>query len=121
VLPFVGWAERGSGQADGHGNSVPRFHLTWGTGPEVVRVFAEPVLAGEDRGLVRFAFRHQVDELIVEDSPDGDAVAKVLALLGGGELDVGLGPPSRPHVLVVEPVEACGSEPVLEGELPGSP
>jgi predicted oxidoreductase len=67
VLPIVGWAERGSGSATGHGNSVPRFHLTWGTGPEVVRVFAEPVLAGEERGLVQFAFRHRVDDLVVED------------------------------------------------------
>jgi predicted oxidoreductase len=67
VMPFVGWAERGDGRALGHGNSVPRFHTTWGTGPEVVRVFAEPVLAAEQRGLVRFAFRHRVDELIVED------------------------------------------------------
>lgn len=66
-LPFVGWAERGDGRATGHGNSVPRFHLTWGTGPEVVRVFAEPVLAAEAAGLVRFAFRHQVDELVVRD------------------------------------------------------
>jgi predicted oxidoreductase len=66
-VPFVGWAERGSGSATGHGNSVPRFHITWGTGPEVVRVFAEPVLEGEKRGLVRFAFRHQVDEILVED------------------------------------------------------
>lgn len=66
-LPFVGWAERGSGSATGHGNSVPRFHLTWGTGPEVVRIFAEPVLAAQEAGLVRFAFRHQVDDLVVED------------------------------------------------------
>jgi hypothetical protein len=65
--PVVGWAERGAGIADGHGNSVPRFHLTWGTGPEVVRVFAEPVLAAERAGLVEFRFRHQVDELVVED------------------------------------------------------
>lgn len=65
--PVVGWAERGGGFADGHGNSVPRFHLTWGTGPEVVRIFAEPVLEAEKRGLVTFAFRHRVDELIVED------------------------------------------------------
>jgi hypothetical protein len=64
--PLVGWAERGDGRATGHGNSVPRFHLTWGTGPEVVRVFAEPVLAAAQRGLVRFAHRHQVDELVVE-------------------------------------------------------
>jgi uncharacterized protein len=67
VTPVVGWAERGGGTAGGHGNSVPRFHLTWGTGPEVVRVFAEPVQAAEQRGLVSFRFRHQVDELIVED------------------------------------------------------
>ncbi|MFI5606229.1 FAD-binding dehydrogenase [Amycolatopsis sp. NPDC051903] len=67
VTPLVGWAERGGGTAGGHGNSVPRFHLTWGTGPEVVRVFAEPVLAAESRGQVRFAFRHQVDELVVTD------------------------------------------------------
>ena len=44
VLPTIGWAERGSGDASGHGNSVPRFHVTWGTGPEVVRVFREPLL-----------------------------------------------------------------------------
>jgi uncharacterized protein len=67
VIPIVGWAERGDGRALGHGNSVPRFHLTWGTGPEVVRVFLEPVLAGEESGLVEFAFRHRVDGLVVED------------------------------------------------------
>src|SRR5690606_795054 len=73
VTPLVGWAERGGGAADGHGNSVPRFHITWGTGPEVVRVFAEPVQAAERRGLVKFSFRHRVDELIVEN----DAVVGV--------------------------------------------
>ncbi|MDI5942516.1 FAD-dependent oxidoreductase, partial [Micromonospora sp. DH15] len=26
LFPVVGWAERGGGAADGHGNSVPRFH-----------------------------------------------------------------------------------------------
>jgi predicted oxidoreductase len=76
-MPFVGWAERGSGSAMGHGNSVPRFHLTWGTGPEVVRIFAEPVEAAEKQGLVRFGFRHQVDELVV----DGGAVVGVRGTL----------------------------------------
>jgi predicted oxidoreductase len=73
LVPTVGWAERGAGTATGHGNSVPRFHLTWGTGPEVVRVFREPVLAAAARGLVTFRHRHQVDELIV----DGGAVTGV--------------------------------------------
>ena len=67
TVPMVGWAERGAADAQGHGNSVPRFHLTWGTGPEVVRIFQEPVEDGERRGLVDFRFRHQVDELVVED------------------------------------------------------
>lgn len=66
-VPMVGWAERGDGSATGHGNSVPRFHLTWGTGPGVVDAFLPSVLDAESRGRVRFAFRHQVDELIVED------------------------------------------------------
>ncbi|KAI1827424.1 FAD binding domain-containing protein [Xylaria intraflava] len=62
----VGWAERGDGRAAGHGNSVPRFHVAWGAGPEVVRVFAEPVRVAEGRGLVRFGFRRVVDEIVVD-------------------------------------------------------
>lgn len=64
----VGWAERGSGSAGGHGNSVPRFHLTWGTGPEVVRIFKEPVLKAAKKGLIQFKFRHAVDQVIVDDA-----------------------------------------------------
>lgn len=63
----VGWAERGDGNAQGHGNSVPRFHISWGTGPEVVRVFAEPVKRAAEKGIVEFRFRHAVDEIIVDE------------------------------------------------------
>ncbi|MET9549937.1 FAD-binding dehydrogenase [Streptomyces sp. NPDC006627] len=66
LLPVVGWTERGRGTATGHGNSVPRFHYTWGSGPEVVRTFRKPVLDAAGRGLVTFHHRHRVDELIVE-------------------------------------------------------
>lgn len=72
VLPTIGWAERGSGDASGHGNSVPRFHLTWGTGPEVVRVFRKPLLKAEEKGQVEFHFRHCVDELVVENDDSGN-------------------------------------------------
>ena len=64
LFPVVGWAERGDGRADGHGNSVPRFHITWGTGPGLVEPFERRVRAGVERGLVRFAFRHRVDALV---------------------------------------------------------
>src|SRR5579884_1729904 len=66
VMPSPGWAERGGGHAMGHGNSVPRFHLTWGTGPGVVAPFERRVREAAERGLVRFAFRHRADELLVE-------------------------------------------------------
>lgn len=66
VMPSPGWAERGGGDTLGHGNSVPRFHLTWGTGPAVVAPFEQRVREAAERGLVQFGFRHRVDELIVE-------------------------------------------------------
>jgi predicted oxidoreductase len=70
IFPLVGWAERGGYGAQGHGNSVPRFHITWGTGPAIVDIFARRL---RDHPNVRFAHRHQVDELIVE----GDAVTGI--------------------------------------------
>src|SRR6059058_4668312 len=63
IFPVVGWAERGGYLATGHGNSVPRFHVTWGTGPGVIEPFMRRVRAAAGRGLVRFAFRHRVDGL----------------------------------------------------------
>jgi predicted oxidoreductase len=64
-FPVVGWAERGGYLATGHGNSVPRFHVTWGTGPGVIAPFVRRVREAEAAGNVRLMFRHQVDELTV--------------------------------------------------------
>ncbi|WNV92119.1 FAD-binding dehydrogenase [Umezawaea sp. Da 62-37] len=63
-VPIVGWAERGGQRAEGPGNSVPRFHLTLGTGPGVVEPFEKLVRAAAARGAVTFRFRHQVDGLV---------------------------------------------------------
>ncbi|MFE3629276.1 FAD-binding dehydrogenase [Streptomyces goshikiensis] len=62
-FPVVGWAERGGYDANGHGNSVPRFHITWGTGPGLVEPFEHRVRAGVARGLVQLRFRHRVTGL----------------------------------------------------------
>jgi uncharacterized protein len=62
-FPIVGWAERGGYEGMGPGNSVPRFHITWGTGPGVVAPFERRVRAGADRGNVILKFRHRVDAL----------------------------------------------------------
>jgi predicted oxidoreductase len=63
IFPIVGWAERGGYLATGHGNSVPRFHVTWGTGPGVIEPFVRRVREAESRGLVSFRFRHRVTAL----------------------------------------------------------
>jgi predicted oxidoreductase len=62
-FPVVGWAERGGYLATGHGNSVPRFHVTWGTGPGVLEPFLRRVAEGEARGLISLRFRHRVTGL----------------------------------------------------------
>ena len=66
-FPVVGWAERGGYLATGHGNSVPRFHVTWGTGPGVLAPFIAAVREGERRGLVSLRFRHRVTGLTSTD------------------------------------------------------
>jgi predicted oxidoreductase len=65
LFPVVGWAERGGAAADGHGNSVPRFHITWGTGPGVVEPFERRVRDAVDRGRIQLKFRHRVDGLVI--------------------------------------------------------
>src|SRR5260221_1495422 len=67
IFPVVGWAERGGYLADGHGNWVPRFHVTWGTGPGIVEPFERRVRAAVARGRVELRFRHRVDGLVVTD------------------------------------------------------
>lgn len=66
IFPVVGWAERGDGRAEGHGNSVPRFHLTWGTGPGLVEPFARRLAAHREAGRIALRTRHAVEDLLVE-------------------------------------------------------
>ena len=61
IFPIVGWAERGGYDAMSHGNSVPRFHVTWGTGPGVVEPFERRTREAETNGNLSFRFRHRVD------------------------------------------------------------
>lgn len=77
--PIVGWAERGDGRASGHGNSVPRFHLPWGTGTGISEPFADRVRSAVADGLVSFHFRHRVDDLVVEDGAVVGVSGTVLA------------------------------------------
>lgn len=87
-MPTVGWAERGAGDASGHGNSVPRFHITWGTGPGVVEIFEKPVREAAKKGLVEFKFRHQVDEIIKNSY--GRAIGVRGSVLKGSDTERGV-------------------------------
>lgn len=66
-FPVVGWAERGGYLAEGHGNSVPRFHIVWGTGPGIVEPFEKRVRNAMVDGLVVYRPRHRVNELLTEN------------------------------------------------------
>ncbi|MBO3084900.1 FAD-binding dehydrogenase [Cellulomonas fengjieae] len=98
-FPLVQWAERGGYLADGHGNSVPRFHVTWGTGPGILEPFVRALLDARREGLVDVRFRHRVTGLVTTDGrvtgvqgdvlvaePVGRAVPSTRAVRGPFEL-----------------------------------
>ena len=78
-FPVVGWAERGGGFADGHGNSVPRFHITWGTGPGIIEQFVRRCEEHERAGHITFHFRHQVDRIAMENGAAKGVSGTILA------------------------------------------
>lgn len=78
-FPIVGWAERGGQGAWGHGNSVPRFHLAWGTGPGVLAPFIRRVHDAAKTGRVTFRFRHRVEALEVVSGVVTGVAGQVLA------------------------------------------
>ncbi|HEX2903942.1 MAG TPA: FAD-binding dehydrogenase [Jatrophihabitans sp.] len=82
LFPIVGWAERGGYLATGHGNSVPRFHITWGTGPGLLAPFIRRVRQAEAAGRVELRFRHRVDELSTSEGAVTGVRGAVLAPSG---------------------------------------
>lgn len=101
-FPIVGWAERGGYTALGPGNSVPRFHITWGTGPGIVAPFQAEVEAGEAQGRVTILGRHRVRTLtmskgavtgasgdILEPSGAARGVATSREVVGSFEITAG--------------------------------
>lgn len=80
-FPLVQWAERGGypvGAGGAHGNTVPRFHITWGTGPAICEPFVRAALAARQDGLLRVRFRHRVTDLVTTDGRVTGVVGDVL-------------------------------------------
>ncbi|WP_042421633.1 FAD-binding dehydrogenase [Streptacidiphilus anmyonensis] len=78
-LPTVGWAERGDLRAEGHGNSVPRFHVAWGTGTGVVEPFVRYAQQAAGAGMLTFLHRHRVDSVVTTDGVVTGVRGRVLA------------------------------------------
>ncbi|MFG6603560.1 MULTISPECIES: FAD-binding dehydrogenase [unclassified Sulfitobacter] len=77
-FPVVGWAERGGAGAGGHGNSVPRFHITWGTGTGVVAPFARLMREHAAAGKLRLGFRRRVTRLVATNGAVTGVAGEVL-------------------------------------------
>ncbi|MGO4841944.1 FAD-binding protein, partial [Rhizobiaceae sp. 2RAB30] len=86
-FPVVGWAERGGAQAHGHGNSVPRFHITWGTGPGVLEPFVRRVAEHAAKGRIELRFRHRVSRLVKTNGAVTGVAGEILepSTVGRGE------------------------------------
>jgi uncharacterized protein len=78
LFPVVGWAERGGYDAMGHGNSVPRFHVSWGTGPGVVEPFERRAREAQTNGQLTFRFRHRVDALTLTNGAVDGVTGSIL-------------------------------------------
>lgn len=78
-FPVVGWAERGGYLAEGHGNSVPRFHIVWGTGPAIVAPFERRVRKHMESGRVEYRPRHRVDRLLTSQGAVVGVSGSILA------------------------------------------
>ena len=60
-LPMVQWVERGLYQP---GNSVPRFHIVWGTGQGLIETLIGHLQAHPTANRLDLRFRHRVDDLV---------------------------------------------------------
>lgn len=78
-FPLVQWAERGGYDAQGHGNSVPRFHVVWGTGPGILEPFLAKVDEGVSAGRIQLAFRHRATELLFDAGSVNGVHGEILA------------------------------------------
>lgn len=114
-FPIVGWAERGGYGATGPGNSVPRFHITWGTGPGVVAPFLRDVEHAESAGSVRILPRHRVTALTRNDGTITGAEGEILAPSGAAR-----GRPSSREVVGEFRISA-GATVVASGGIGGNP
>jgi predicted oxidoreductase len=83
-FPVVNWVERGD---FGPGNSVPRYHLLWGTGWHLTQTLIRQLEQHPARAKLTLLFEHHVTDLIHEQG----RVAGLRCLHDGRELELRAG------------------------------
>lgn len=83
-FPLVQWAERGGHATHGRGNTVPRFHITWGTGPGLLEPFVRAARDARAAGRLEVRFRRRVTEIVVTNGTVSGVRADVLAHSSAG-------------------------------------
>ncbi|MEO8773079.1 MAG: FAD-binding protein [Gelidibacter sp.] len=63
-LPVVNWPERGM---DVKGNSVPRWHITWGTGYDLTNKVVKHLLNHPNKDNLEVKFEHNVNSILIEN------------------------------------------------------
>ena len=111
-FPVVNWAERGN---FGDGNSVPRFHLTWGTGKALVQAVWGAIERHPRRDALEVRFGARVSELIGDERGGvvGCRVDEDYEVRAGRAVVIAAGGIGGNHELVrrVWPTEELGSPP----------
>ncbi len=98
-FPVVHWVERG---LFAPGNSVPRFHMVWGTGHRLVELLLRALSASPHRDRLQLRFRHAVTDLVEEGG-------RVVGCAGRIEEGDGGGFEARGDAVVVASGGICGS------------
>jgi len=64
-FPVVHWVERG---LYSNGNSVPRFHMVWGTGYELITRLIDYLEKHNNKHLLQIFFEHRVENISAENN-----------------------------------------------------
>lgn len=67
-FPVVHWVERGDYgfQQGSRGNSVPRYHVAWGTGWEVTQTLINVLLNHKNKDKLTIKFQHKVETIVFD-------------------------------------------------------
>jgi uncharacterized protein len=98
-LPMAGWTERGLFEP---GNTVPRWHITWGTGHEIIDKLVKALECHPQRSNLQLVFGHEVNQVDFEGG--------VVVGVSGKRMDDGSEYSARGEATVIASGGICGGD-----------